>query len=375
MGEMRTNFNPILENGGADLILCGHSHSYERSYLLNGHFGPTNSFNPATHIVQPGSGREINGTNAYLKPENLTGTPIGNRGTVYSVVGSSGQISGGTLNHVAMFISLNNLGSMVLDITTNRLDAVFLREQGAGVVSNDWFTIRKENYAPVATNKTFTIAADASTNLVLTGSDVNRNPITFVAGSPPTNGLLANLNPATGTFTYTPAHGSTNNDVLSFVVNDGQTNSAPGTITINVTPPLDANTNGLPDAWEAQYGITDANDDDDADGATNLQEYRAGTNPTNALSWLHFTQISTAGAGYQVVWSSVGGTRYRLQFSNGDAAGGFTGAFTSVPRAVADEMDPNPVGAAGTMSFTDDFTLTGGAPANGARYYRMEVVR
>ena len=36
---MRENLVPVLEAGGADLILTGHSHSYERSYLINGHYG------------------------------------------------------------------------------------------------------------------------------------------------------------------------------------------------------------------------------------------------------------------------------------------------------------------------------------------------
>lgn len=35
--EMRQNFLPILEGGGVDLVLSGHSHNYERSYLLRGH--------------------------------------------------------------------------------------------------------------------------------------------------------------------------------------------------------------------------------------------------------------------------------------------------------------------------------------------------
>lgn len=370
--EMRQNFNPILEAGGVDLVLCGHSHSYERSYLLDGHYGASSTFNVASNVVQLGSGRDIDGTNAYRKPENFTGAPIGHQGAIYAVPGSSGQISGGTLNHPAMFVSLNNLGSMVLDITANRLDAVFLRETGA---SNDWFTIRKENYAPVTTNKTVTIAADASTNLTLTGSDANRNPLAYATTAAPTNGLIANFNPADGTFSYTPAHGSTNSDGLTFVAHDGQTSSPPAQLTINITPPLDANTNGMPDAWETQFDIADASADDDGDGATNLQEYWAGTNPTNALSWLHFTQIGTAGTGYQVVWSSAGGTRYRLLFSNGDATGNFSSSFTAVLRAVSDEMDPNPIGVAGTMSFTDDFTLTGGASASGKRYYRVQVVR
>ena len=37
--EMRENVNPILESYGVDLVLAGHSHSYERSFLLSGHYG------------------------------------------------------------------------------------------------------------------------------------------------------------------------------------------------------------------------------------------------------------------------------------------------------------------------------------------------
>ena len=39
------------------------------------------------------------------------------------VAGSSGQISGGALNHPAMYLSLNVRGSMVLDVNGSRLDA------------------------------------------------------------------------------------------------------------------------------------------------------------------------------------------------------------------------------------------------------------
>ncbi len=49
--QMRQNFLPMLESNGVDLILSGHSHSYERSYLLNGHYGNANSFNSSTHTV------------------------------------------------------------------------------------------------------------------------------------------------------------------------------------------------------------------------------------------------------------------------------------------------------------------------------------
>jgi hypothetical protein len=46
----------------------------------------------------------------------------------------------------------------------------------------------------------------------------------------------------------------------------------------------DADTNGLPDDWQAIYGVSDPLADADEDGFDNLEEYRAGTNPTNSAS-------------------------------------------------------------------------------------------
>jgi hypothetical protein len=145
MGQMRTNFLPILENGGVDLVFGGHSHSYERSKFLNGHYGLSGSFNANTHVIQPGSGRETNGVGAYHKPDGLGETPIGNRGAIYTVAGSSGQATTGLTNHPAMFYSALSLGSVVLDFKSNRLDAIFLRDTGA---TNDSFTIIKDGTHP-----------------------------------------------------------------------------------------------------------------------------------------------------------------------------------------------------------------------------------
>ncbi|QJE97464.1 discoidin domain-containing protein [Luteolibacter luteus] len=44
----------------------------------------------------------------------------------------------------------------------------------------------------------------------------------------------------------------------------------------------DSDSNGLPDYWEALYGITDPGGNPDNDGLTNLQEFTAGTHPTNS---------------------------------------------------------------------------------------------
>lgn len=131
--EMRQNALPILESHGVDLVLSGHSHSYERSYLIGGHYGNSASWNASSMLKDGGSGN-TGGSGAYLKKGNAA------RRAVYAVTGSAGQTGSGPLNHPAMFISLNRLGSMILDVSGNRLDARFLRETGA---IDDSFSIIK----------------------------------------------------------------------------------------------------------------------------------------------------------------------------------------------------------------------------------------
>jgi hypothetical protein len=134
--QMRQWALPVLEGYGVDLVLCGHSHSYERSYLIDGHYGLSTEL-VAAMLKDGGSGRTED-SGAYRKA-SIGPTP--NQGAVYVVAGSAGQISGGSLNHPAMFIGLNRLGSLVIDIDGQRLDARFLRETGA---VDDHFTIFKD---------------------------------------------------------------------------------------------------------------------------------------------------------------------------------------------------------------------------------------
>jgi hypothetical protein len=135
--QMRQNALPILEAAGVDLVLTGHSHSYERSFLLDAHYGLSNTLSTPTMVLDGGDGR-TDGDGAYAK---APAGPAAHQGAVYAVAGSSGQISGGTLNHPAMLVSLNVLGSMVLDFDRNQLDAKFITSTGA---IQDHFTIVKD---------------------------------------------------------------------------------------------------------------------------------------------------------------------------------------------------------------------------------------
>jgi hypothetical protein len=137
--QMRANILPILEAGGADLVLSGHSHCYERSFLIDGFYGGSTTA-AAANFLDHGDGK-TNGTGAYLKPAGGLGA---NRGVVYIVDGSSGgQGGGGALNHPAMFYSTLTYGSLVIDIDGLRLDATFLNDSGT---VDDTFTMVKGDY-------------------------------------------------------------------------------------------------------------------------------------------------------------------------------------------------------------------------------------
>ncbi|HEX8372341.1 MAG TPA: Ig-like domain-containing protein [Chthoniobacterales bacterium] len=170
--EMRQRFNPIMEAGGVDVLYFGHSHSYERSVLLNGNYGTTSSITAAMkfnagngssrgfttngsgvirrkpadpHTLSPAA-TTVNGTvippdGAYLKP--LTG-PRDNYGAVYNTAGSSGQADGGSLNHSAMYISYNTVGTVNLQINGNTLTSTYIQSGGT---APDNFTIVKQGAA------------------------------------------------------------------------------------------------------------------------------------------------------------------------------------------------------------------------------------
>lgn len=125
MRDMRTNALPILESAGVDLVLTGHSHSYERSYLLDEHYGLSGTFHDSMKV--DGGDGDLFGDGAYLKP----GPGLHpHAGAVYAVAGSSCKLGGGPLNHPAMFTSMNVLGSVVLDIDGLQLEVAFIDETG-----------------------------------------------------------------------------------------------------------------------------------------------------------------------------------------------------------------------------------------------------
>ena len=141
MKAMRERVVPLLEEYDIDLVICGHSHVYERSHLIHGHYGNSNSWNPAT-MLKDGNGGNFDAGHAYTK-DNDPATPDG---TVYVVCGNSGSgNSSGSMDHPVMVSNFNGsgvYGSFYMDVYRNRLDGRYLLSDGT---IGDHFTMLKRN--------------------------------------------------------------------------------------------------------------------------------------------------------------------------------------------------------------------------------------
>ena len=135
LAEMREYAVPILEDYGVDMVFTGHSHAYERSYLIDGHYLDSTTFHDGMK-VDLGDGDEA-GDGAYQKP---VAGPDPHRGTVYTVAGNGGSLGGGPLNHPAILVSFLERGSVVMDVNGLRTDVIALDVNG---VVRDRFTMTK----------------------------------------------------------------------------------------------------------------------------------------------------------------------------------------------------------------------------------------
>jgi predicted MPP superfamily phosphohydrolase len=145
MLAMRQNALPILEQYGVDLVLCGHSHVYERSKLIKGHYGYSFTYSNATHAISTASGNYNQGQQ-YTKYINGT-----NEGTVYAVCGNSGSSeSGASMNHPIMIANdggSDDFGSLLIEVNGNRLDCKYLKS--TGVIYDEFTIVKPDGSSPI----------------------------------------------------------------------------------------------------------------------------------------------------------------------------------------------------------------------------------
>ncbi|MFN2438908.1 MAG: purple acid phosphatase family protein [Chitinophagaceae bacterium] len=156
--KIRENFIRILERYGVDLVLAGHSHLYERSKFIAGHFGAMDSFDSTKHLVSTSTGFYDGSRNScpYIKSDN--------NGTVYVVAGSAGQLTftQKTYPHKAMVYSDVTVGGApIIEVNANRLDLKWVATDGK---VRDKFTMMKK------VNKKTTIQMQKGDSTALTAS-------------------------------------------------------------------------------------------------------------------------------------------------------------------------------------------------------------
>ena len=134
MMDMRENFTALFEEFGVDLVYTGHSHNYERSFPIKGHRGVAASF-LETMKTDSGDGRK-DGDGEYRVPANST-----EHGIIYTVAGSSSKWRTAPLNHPVHYLSMPQLGSVVLDFNGDTLDVTFVSPNPDAI---DYFTVLRK---------------------------------------------------------------------------------------------------------------------------------------------------------------------------------------------------------------------------------------
>ncbi|WP_081990590.1 metallophosphoesterase [Sporocytophaga myxococcoides] len=159
--NVRQNFIRILERYKVDMVICGHSHCYERTKLIKGHYGNESTFNAGSHNLSSSSGKYDGSASSCPYEKNVSSSY---NGTIYVVSGSSGQLGGtqSSFPHSAMHYSdATNGGSLVIEIDQNRLDAKWVC---ADAVVRDQFTVFKD------VRKTTNITIQSGQNTTLNAS-------------------------------------------------------------------------------------------------------------------------------------------------------------------------------------------------------------
>jgi len=137
--------------------------------------------------------------------------------------------------------------------------------------------ITPANDAPIALAQSVTTTEDVAKGLILTGTDVDGDALSFVIATQPIHGTLSGSG---ANRTYTPAANYSGSDSFTFTVNDGIADSAPATVTIAVSAANDApiaKVQSITTAEDSAVAIVLTGSDEDGDALN----YSITTQPTH----------------------------------------------------------------------------------------------
>ena len=182
-----------------------------------------------------------------------------------------GEVAGTTFTHIGGSNPALNYTYVVTAIGNNcwKLESALSNRVAAPV-----------NHAPVANAQTLTTPQNTALTILLSGSDVDGNALTYRVATNPAHGTLSGTAPS---LTYAPTAGYTGPDSFTFVANDGVVDSTPATVslTVGTIPPGNrapvANAQAVTTAEDTAVAVTLTGSD--ADG--NVLTFRATSNPSH----------------------------------------------------------------------------------------------
>jgi len=317
---------------------------------------------------------------------------ISNGGTVLNANGWIGYTNGAN-NNAVLVTGSGSVWSNGLDLSVG----VYGSGQSL-VISNSGRVVNRTGYVGNNSDNNIVRVADAAvwqSGGLVVGDSGSSNSIIVAGGTVLSTNLVVGLASATcdnlveldsGSLYVTNATHSAVLEVRngSFIQNGGMVQADILVITnacarfirnggalivgsLLLDPNLSAVGDGIANGWKQQYALDPfdpnlANEDPDGDGMSNLQEFQAGTDPTNSASAFRITDIAQEGDDIRVTWTMGSGKTNALQGTAGDVDGGYTNTFTDlfiVTNTVGNVTNYLDVGAATNLP---------------SRYYRVRLV-
>ena len=138
--EMRKLIMPIIEAGGVDVVLTGHSHIYERSMLMDGAYA---TLTVSENVILDDGDGDPDGDGAYRKSKGIKA----HEGTVQVVTGNAGAPLGRNGTMPVMRRIVLEHGSVLVDVKGDTLTGRMINRDGA---ESDLFSIVKRGKQSLA---------------------------------------------------------------------------------------------------------------------------------------------------------------------------------------------------------------------------------